>query len=173
MERIKTFTPQILLILPIIFGALTAVFAIGFYSAYQAPLYTMRNTTLCTYRQTVTYDYIATLGSNTFYNETTLRPGEGLLYSAIVELINVTCDYKFTSFPPAINATINPDIALEIESPGKWTRRLSEKEAWELLRFNGSLGFTMTLNHTMMGEFIKVIEEEVGLRANTYNLNVN
>ncbi|GAG50297.1 unnamed protein product, partial [marine sediment metagenome] len=130
------------------------------------------NTTLLTYTQTATYDYTATLNSNTIYNKTTLRPGEGLLYSAIVELINVTCNYEFTSSPQAMNAATNPDLTVEIESPEKWTRRLSEEEAMELLQFNGSLGFSMTLNHTLIGEFIKVIEEEVGLRANTYNLNV-
>lgn len=172
MIRIKRYTTQILLILPVLFGALTVVSIIEVFTSYQTPLYTTRNTTLCTYTQTVTYDYVATLSSNTFYNKTTLRPGEGLLYSAIVELINITCNYEFTSSPQAMNAVTNPEITLEIESPDKWTRRFSEEEAIELLQFKGSLGFSMTLNHTMIGEFINVIEEEVGLRANTYNLNV-
>ena len=172
MQRIKTYTPQILILLPILFGALTAISAISTYTTYQTPLYTTRNTTLLTYTQTATYDYTATLSSNTIYNKTTLHPGEGPLYTAIIEEIQITFEYEFTSHPQATNATTNPNITIDIESPEKWTRRLSEEEANELLQFNGSLGFSMTLNHTMIGEFIKVIEEEVGLRANTYNINV-
>ena len=172
MKRTKNLTPQIIILLPIIFGALTIVSAISIYTTHQTPLYPTRNTTLLTYTQTATYDYTAILSSNTIYNISTLLPGEGPLYTAILEEIKITFEYEFTSYPPATNATTNPAITIEIQSPEKWTRTLSELEARELLQLNGSIGFTLTLNHTQISQFIQAIEEEVGLSTNTYNINI-
>lgn len=61
---------------------------------------------------------------------------------------------------------------MEIESPEKWIRPLSEDEALDLLNLGGSQVFEFTVNHTKIKEYVTRIDEEVGIRSTSYNLNI-
>jgi len=151
----------------------TILIASGAFTAY---LYTLPTTEIQTITASRTshdtnYDYTASLRSNIFYNKTTLRPGEGLLYSAIVRYVNLSLGYNFTAIPPPYNVTTSAEVEVALESPN-WVRPLRENETLELLSLNGSLPFTLTINQTRLMEIADIIDEEVGLSSNTYYLNI-
>jgi hypothetical protein len=61
---------------------------------------------------------------------------------------------------------------VEIESPEKWVRPLSEDEAVDLLQLGGSQVFKFAVNNTKIKEYVTRIDEEVGIRSTSYNLNI-
>jgi len=159
-------------ILLIIFSCATAISALSIYYTHQLPTHETQTATLCTYQHTGTYNYIAELKPNIIYNKTTLTPGEGTLYTAIVNQINLTFTYAFTSNPEPENSTIEHNIIIQLESPGKWTKTLSDAEAQEMLKLSSSLNFTMQVNCTKIRELVDNIDKETGTRSTTYNINI-
>lgn len=160
-------------ILLIIFACSTIISALSIYYTHQLPTYETKTTTLCTYEHTGTYDYVAELKPNIIYgNKTTLTPGEGTLYTAIVNHINLTFTYTFNCNPKPSITSIHPEIAILLESPGKWLKTLSDAEAEEILKLNGILNFTMQINCTKIKELVDSIDKETGTRSTTYNINI-
>ena len=160
-------------ILLIIFACSTVISALSIYYAHQLPTYETQTETLYTYQHTGTYDYVAELKPNIIYgNKTTLTPGEGTLYTAIVDHVNITFTYVFDSNPKPENITLEHQIMIQLESPGKWIKTLSDAEAQETLKLTSSLNFTMQVNCTRVKELVDSIDKETGARSATYNLNV-
>ena len=160
-------------ILLIVFVCLTVISALSIYYTHQLPTYETKTTTLCTYQHSGTYDYVAELKPNIIYgNKTTLTPGEGTLYTAIVDHINITFTYVFDSNPKPENSTLEHQIMIQLESPGKWTKTLSDAEAQETLKLTSSLNFTMQVNCTRVKELVDNIDKETGARSTTYNINI-
>jgi len=162
-------TSKLLLIL---FTGLTTISAVNVYYTHQLPIYETKTTRLCTYQHTGAYNYTAKLVPNMIYNKTTLKPGEGTLYSPIVDYINLNFTYFFSCNPKPTNETINPEIFIQLESPEKWTRTLSDDEARELLQLNGSPNFRIKINETKMQPIIDLIDTETGMRTMSYNINI-
>jgi hypothetical protein len=158
----------------IIFAILTATSAFAIYHTHQLPTYETQINTLCSYQHTATYDYVAKLKPNLIYNKTTLNPGEGTLYTAIVEYINLTFNYAFTCNPQPENTAINHQTEIQIESPGKWLRTLQPAEAQEILKITGNLNWTMQVNSTKIRQFIEAIDKEIygTTRSTTYNIKI-
>jgi hypothetical protein len=165
-------TNQLYRILPIAFAAILVTTAGYTAYTYTLPLTETQTITLATIRHTATYDYTAHLKNNTYYNATTLKPGDGPVYTAITDTIDISFNHTFTAFPPPTNTSIKADVDIELEAPEKWTRVLRPHEIDRLLDLQGSTPFTLTLNKTTLDEVVDVISEEVGLRATTYNLNI-
>lgn len=159
-------------LLTIAFAFITAISLIGVYYTHQLPLYETTNNVLCTYSHQGVYDYEASLLSNTIYNRTNLRPGEGTLYTAIVEQIDLTFTYSFASNPQASNLTVNRELTISLESPGKWNRTLTDNETRDLLQLEEGESVSMMINQTKIKPIIEKIEEETGIRVSEYNLNV-
>jgi len=85
-----------------LFTILTLISIMTIYTVYQTPTEETTTNTLCTYISTATYDYTAILEPNTIYsNKTTLKPGEGTLYTKITRQINITLTYTFHATLPA------------------------------------------------------------------------
>ena len=159
----------------IIFACSTAISALTIYYTHQLPTSETQTTTLCTYQHTATYDYIAQLKPNIIYNKTTLTPNEGTLYTAIVEQINLTFTYDFTSTPKPTNQTTTYETAVQIESPGKWPpRTLSDSEIDEMVNLNRDLNFSMQINNTRIKQFVEAIDKEIygTTRSTNYNINI-
>jgi len=158
----------------IIFACSTAISALSVYYTHQLPTYETQTETLCTYQHTGTYDYVAELKPNIIYgNKTTLTPDGGTLYTAIVEYINLTFTYTFKCDPKPSTIIINPEIAILLESPGKWPpKTLSSTEAQEILQLSGALNFSMQINGTKIKELVDAIDKETGTRSTTYSINV-
>jgi hypothetical protein len=162
-------------ILLIIFACLIIVSALSIYHTHQLPTYENRTITLCTYKHTGTYSYVAALKPNIiYYNKTTLSPEEGILYTAIVEYINITFTYYFTCNPQPENVAINHKNEFEVESPGRWLRRLTEIEAKELLQLSGGLNFSIKIDCKKLRQFVEAINREIYGTAYsaTYNVNI-
>ena len=158
----------------IIFAILTAASAFAIYHAYQLPIYETQINTICSYQHNGTYNYVAKLKPNFIYNKTTLNPGEGTLYTAIVEYVNLTFNYAFTCDPKSENITLNHEIEIQIESPGRWLRTLQPTEAQEILKITGNLNWTMQVNSTKIRQLVEAIDKEIyGItRSTTYNINI-
>jgi len=174
MLRLKQINVEKLAkILFIVFACSTAISALSIYYTHQLPTYETQTETLCTYQHTGTYNYVAELKPNIIYsNETTLTPGEGTLYTAIVDHINLTFTYAFACNPEPENSTLEHHIMIQLESPGKWAKTLSDTEAEEALKLNGVVNFTMHVNCTKIREIVDNIDKETGTRSTTYNINV-
>jgi len=168
----KINTSRALALICGIMGVLTIGSIIAALYTNRMSLYETHNVTICTYTEGAFFHYAAKLSSNTIYNRSTLYPGEGPIYSAILEYLNVTGDYVFSSIPRPTNISSNPEYTVEIESPEKWTRTLSDIEAEELIQLvnDGTLRFS--INKTEIQEFVESIDEDVGMRSSTYNLNI-
>ncbi len=97
--------------------ALLSLFSImALFSTHQLPTEREIVTPLYNYEQVGTYDYTANLKSNSIYdNRTTLKPGEGILYTQITESIDTFFDYTFQGDHNA-NITITHNIEVSLES---------------------------------------------------------
>ncbi|MEM1556710.1 MAG: DUF5305 family protein [Nitrososphaerota archaeon] len=160
-------------ILLITLAILIAVSLISLFYAYQKPTYERQTIILGTYTHRAIYDYIAELKPNIIYNKTTLRPGEGTLYTAITTRINVTFTYTFTSNPNPEKANITMEnIVAKIESPGKWVKTLHESEIREIMNLEGSVNFTLRIDCAAIKQLIDKIDKEVGTYTSSYNVYV-
>jgi len=167
--------PKLAKTLLITFACLTMISALSIYYTHQLPTKETKTTTLCSYQHTGTYDYIAKLKPNIVYaNKTTLIPGEGVLYTTLVEHINLTFTYDFTCNPQPENIAINHQTEIQIESPGRWLRTLQPTEAQEILQITGNLNWTMQINSTKIRQFIEAIDKEIygTTRSTNYNINI-
>ena len=159
-------------ILPVAF-AILLVFATGYtIYTYNLPLTETRTITLSTIRHMAVYDYVVHLKNNTFYNTTTLSPGDGPIYTAITKTVDINFNYSFITYPPATNTSIRTDIEMELEVPEKWVRVLRSHEIRRLLNLQGSSSFTLSLNKSKLDKVVDTINGEVGIRTTTYNLNI-
>ena len=172
MYKFQKLKPQITKVLPLLFAALTVISAVNVYNTHKLPLYITQSITLLTYKHTGTFNYTAVLKPNIIYNKTTLKPGEGILYDAIVNQINLTYSYAFDSFPKPISVSTDPKTTIQLESPEKWTRTLTDDEAKNLLQIKGSEKLNMLINHTKIQDVVDQIDKETGIRSSSYNLKI-
>jgi hypothetical protein len=162
-------------ILLIIFVCSTAISALSIYYTHQLPTHENQITTLCRYQHTGTYQYVADLKPNLIYNKTTLTSEDNAtLYAAIVEYINLTFTYAFNSNPQPENIQIDHQTTIQIESPGRWARTLTDIESQEILQLNGNLNWTIQINSTKIRQFVEAIDKEIygATRSTTYNINI-
>jgi len=92
-------------ILLILFTILTLISLLTVYATHQTPTEEITTNTLCTYTSVISYDCTATLEPNIIYNKTTLKPGEGTIYTKITKQINIILTYRFYATLPT-EATI-------------------------------------------------------------------
>ncbi len=157
----------------ILFTLLSVASIITVYFTHQLPTEKTITTTLVTYEHRGRYDYTAKLKPNNLYNQTTLKPGEGTLYTRIIDHINITFSYTFLSTRPT-NTTIEYLVNRELESPGKWAKNL-EATTSNTVNFTGNTGgFTTTLyiNITETYGLVSLIDKDTGTSSSTFNLNV-
>jgi len=156
----------------ILFILLTGTSIVGVYSAYQLPTSEIKTTALCSYQHKGTYNYVAELKPNIIYNRTTLMPGEGTLYRAIVDEIDLTFAYVLECNPKLEKNTIDHEVIIQLESPEKWTKMFSDDEAREMLTLSSSLNFTLRINCTKIKQIIDGIDKETGTYSQAYNINI-
>lgn len=172
----RTRMGKISKILLIIFACSTVISAFAIYYAHRLPTAETRTETLCTYQHAGTYNYIAKLKPNMIYgNKTTLTPEDNVvLYTTIVEYVNLTFTYTFKSNPKPENITINHQTTIQIESPGRWLRTLSEPEIQKLLKLSGNLNFSLHINCTKIRQFVEAIDKEIygTTRSTAHNINI-
>ena len=153
------------------FAVLTAASTLTVYYTLSLPNEETTITTLCTYHHTGRYNYIAHLDPNIIYNKTTLAPGEGTLYTAIVDHIDLAFNYTFTSNLIVSTTTTNHQTTIELESTG-WTKTLTTTEKQETLQFTNTLNFTLQIAKTQIQPLVDTIDTETGTRTTTYNIKI-
>ena len=129
--------------------------------------------TLGSYLQNGVYEYVANLKPNLFYNTTTLRSGEGKIFTSIVDTLDVNFTYRFIATPKEDKVSIEPSLEFSVESPEKWVKKVDESSTGEFLVVNRGTDFSFRVNVTRLTEYMKTLYEETGIGFQTYALNIN
>lgn len=164
----------------VLFAALSVASMIAVYATHQLPTQELKTTTLASYQQKGSYDYRAKLKPNRIYNRSTLKPGEGTLYTAIVDHINITFHYELTCTLPA-NTTIEQYfVQTQLESV-KWLtpKTFTSQEMQQMFQFsntidqNGEVLTTLSVKPSEIKQLANVIDQETGTSSSsTFNLNI-
>ena len=162
----------------VLFASLSVASIISVYYTYQLPTEEETTTTLCFYRHAGIYDYTAKLKPNILYTQPTLKPGEGTLYTKIIDHINITFTYTFTCSRPT-NTSIEYQTNIGLESPEKWTKNFTTTEALDTFQLANransteqTASTTLFLNITQIDELVKAIDGQIGTSTSKYNLAV-
>ena len=163
-----TRTKVVLLL--IIFALLALFSLVGMYFAQEAPTEQSQVTTLLTYSHDGQYDYVAQLKSNNLYNTTTLKPGEGTLYTDITDVINFTFTYTFNCSLPA-NITVQY-VDDEFMSSPNWNKTIIASPP-NTLNFSetsiAQFSLTPSIDVTALGELKDSIDTETGTFTTEYS----
>lgn len=161
-----------ILVLTFVFALLCLFSIIGVYFAHQLPTEEKEIVTLCAYEHKGQYDYIAQLKPNNLYNQTTLKPGEGILYIRITELVNITFTYTFDCSVPA-NITLRHSFNMYLESP-RWPKRSLAINPLVTLDFSetttAQFPIIQSLNVTALDELKNLIDKDTGTYTSEYSL---
>lgn len=159
-----------LIILLSVFALLSLFSMLSVYFTHQLPTEDIKTTTLGTYKHVGTYDYTAKLRSNVIYNQTELKPGQGLLYTGITEYINTTFSYTFESSQEA-NITIEYKIDVILPS---WSKAFNIVPQTKLNSVGNSTKFSNNylVNIASLQELKSTLEKETRLYASDYNVTI-
>jgi hypothetical protein len=154
-----------------VFALLTLFSLSSVYFTQQTPTEEAEVTTLLTYQHDGQYDYIAQLASNNLYNKTTLKPGEGILYTDITDGINVTFTYTFNcSFPANMTVQYVED---EFMQSSNWNKTISASPP-ETLNFSetstAQFSLAQSINVTALDELKSSIDQETGAPTSEFSL---
>lgn len=162
-----------LTILVSLFTLLSLFSVLALFYTHQFPTEQEIVTPLYTYEQTGTYDYTARLRPNTIYdNRTTLKPGEGILYTEIVESIDTSFTYTFQG-----NATANITITYSIDvsaASSQWTKNIYTIPV-KTENFTGTaaeFAADYTFNITVIEALKETLEIETRTSVPNYNLTI-
>ena len=161
-----------ILVLTFVFALLSLFSIIGVYFAHQLPIEEKEIVTLCAYEHKGEYDYTAQLKPNNLYNQTTLKPGEGVLYIRITELVNITFTYTFNCSVPA-NITLRHSFNMYLESP-RWPKRSLAINPPATLDYpettTAQFPIIQSLNVTALDELKNLIDKDTGTYTSEYSL---
>ena len=174
MVRIKMTKAKIYFLI-VICALLSLSSILTLYYTHQIPTEEERLLTLCTYAQVGKYNYTAKLKPNFIYNQSTLKPGEGILYMKITELIDTNFFYTFrlSGLDRPANITIDYSIDACLESP-QWRKRINIVPK-SILNSTGATAYLSTnylVNISSVEETYEVIQSETGSYSSTYNLTI-
>jgi len=162
-----------LTLLLLLFALLSLFSILTVYSTHQLPTEREVVTPLYTYEQVGTYDYTAKLYPNTIYdNRTTLKPGEGTVYTKITESIDTFFTYGFEGDHPA-NITITYSVDVSLESPN-WKKSVfeipvtTENYAGTTAQFSTELHFNLESIEALQKE----LEAETRRSVSDYNVTI-
>lgn len=125
-----------------------------------------------TYDQTGRFNCVARLKPNLIYNQTTLKPEEGILYMRITEDLSITFTYTFALSQPA-NITVTHSLNTAIVSSAGWNKTYVVPLEVSPLNFigkNAELTFSMTVDPDVYAETVKEINKETGTTSQDYIL---
>ena len=145
------------------------------YHTHQLPTEQERLIPLCNYEQIGKYNYTAILKPNIIYNQSTLKPGEGILYTRITEYINTTFSYTFklSDLDRPANITIEYSINAYLEPP-QWRKRINIAPQTTLnsIGTTAELSANYLVNITSFEETFSAIRSETGTYISQCNLTI-
>jgi hypothetical protein len=142
------------------------------YYAHQLPIKKESVVTLYAYEHYGTFDYVAMLKPNTIYDKTTLRPGEGPIFTSITHSINVDFTYNFQGDESA-SLTVRYYVIEYLEMP-VLQRKIGEVEqkTVTLTGTNASLQIQdiPPINISSVQSLANTIAQQSGLTMPDYNV---
>jgi hypothetical protein len=165
------------MVLLVLFAALSLASLISVYYTHQLPTEKKTTTPLCYYVHTGKYDYIAKLVPNTLYSQSTLTPGEGTLYTKIIDHVNITFTYTFTCNRPTNTTSMECKVNTHLESPENWAKTFTPAEITQKFQAVNTINLTeqaasttMFLSPVQINELVRTIDGQIGTRTSQYNL---
>lgn len=144
--------------------------AVGVWNAFTAPVEKQEKVTKLTYSQRGDFGYSAVLGNNTLYGNVTLTEKDTLsLLLRIADSIEGKFSYSFTSDPPIQQATHTVKVVSTLSNPDNWSKDI---ELVPEVIETGPFTVTYPIDTVQLLELAKVIEEQIGIQGNSYNLTI-
>ena len=144
--------------------------AVGVWNAFTAPVEKQGKVTKLTYAQRGDFGYSAVLGNNTLYGNVTLTEQDTLsLFLRIADSIEGKFSYSLTSEPPVQQATHTVKVIATLSSSDTWSKDIElVPEVIETSPFT----VTYPIDTVQLLDLAKVIEGEIGVQGNSYNLTI-
>ena len=123
-----------------------------------------------TYDQSGRYFYVATLSNNTLYNQSTLTPGNGTLFTAITTWVNLSYTYGLIVSRP-VTAAI--DVALTVQvTTAAWTKSIGTAAATSdfVDASSGVVTVAFDLSVANVTTLVTAIEKQTGYSPSYYNV---
>jgi len=144
--------------------------AFGVWNAFTAPVEKQEKVTKLTYALRGDFGYSAALGNNTLYGNVTLTEKDTLsLLLRIVDSIEGKYSYSLTSDPPVQQATHKVRIIATLSHPDNWSKAIELVPETSKTR---TFTITYPVDTVQLLELAKVIEEQIGIQASSYNLAI-
>jgi hypothetical protein len=155
----------------LVLASVVAIYATA--SVAASPVHTAESQSLYSYSGTTAFSYLATLAPNHLYNQSTLGPGQGTLYAAIVRTLNLSYQFSLSISQPA-TLLLTEGFVLTLAAPHEWNYTLNESVI-ALPEQTGVEGASATvstaLNVTQLYSFASEIANETHFTPSTYFLN--
>ncbi len=162
IKRIKALngrTREILLVMILV--AMASVYPL--LASHKEPMYEVKTTTIATYQHTASYDYVAELEYNKFYNNRTIiTKGADVLYTPLVKRLNITFDYDFMTSNTPTSLSKDVRYMVSLESEGKWIKILQDPEAEEYLSYTED-PFAVSFNVRNVTKLFERLSQETGI----------
>lgn len=154
------------------FTILALISTMMMYYTHRIPIEKKLVETLYTYGHDGTFNYTATLKPNTIYNKTTLKPGEGPLFTRITDGINVNFTYTFQGTKPA-NLTIQYGVREYLET-SEWQRQIGDVSQ-KTINTNGTttnlfINSIPLINTSSVQNLVNDIRRETGMSISDYTV---
>jgi len=158
-------------ILLTIFIILTLISLITLLILHQTPIEKEETNILCTYESKAAYKYTAILAPNIIYNnKTTLKPGEGTIYSKITKQINVTLTYSFEASLPPLETEITYSLEGLLKTSA-WNYKLYATTPTTINQTQIKIEIP-SVNKTEVDNIKRKIELETGTSSTEYTLEI-
>lgn len=140
------------------------------YSESHQSLATSPAPPLFSYSQSGTYTYVAQLAPNVLYNTTELTQGNGTLFTAITNWVNLTFIYHAET-TPRTNLTSTAVFSVTLES-SVWSKLLFTSTLTLPPRNSNALSFTETydLNVAQIVTLAQTVEAQTGFFPSSYSV---
>jgi len=116
---------------------------------------------VCNYRHSGSFYYIAHLKDNTVYNTTTLLPGQAILFKKITNYLNTSLTYKFSCDLPT-NITGSYKLSAEIQTD-IWNKQYTIIPTTKFNTDNFKINFNINYSH--YEGIVSTINSEIGVTA--------
>jgi len=157
------------------FAILIFISSLMLYYTHQLPIVKKSVVTLYLYGYSGAFNYTATLKPNTIYdNKTTLKLGEGTIYSKITDHIDVNFTYVFEGDLQA-NFTIKYSVYGYVET-ANFEKQISELPE-KIIETTGtspslSINNIPTIDPSAIQQLVREINDERGIFESEYSLNI-
>ena len=162
--------PSAVLLVVLVLVLVAALYSVA--SLEGTPSETSTSTTLLGIGTTTQFNYEATLRPNLLYNQTTLGPGQGALYTSLVLTLNLSFTYWLNLSAPA-NVTFGGGYGLVLASPSQWNYSLNHSLGGTPEEFNvSSVSFhdSTVVNISRVLALLAVFENETQASSSGYEL---